>query len=194
MDPKTGKISVPVDKIRNLRQYFDNIAAKSGRYQGQALADESVAEAHGMAADAMREELAKQFPSIDILNKEYHFWKDAAKVVGDTIQRREGQAKPLGRKIIGAAGAATGFGVAGVKGLALGKVAGDSFEALMTSPAWNTISAVWKDKLAQFLANENRGEAEFWIRKMTKAAATETATSAPGRQPQTLLPAPAGTQ
>jgi hypothetical protein len=193
-DPQTGKLMVPIDKVRSLRQYYDSIAAKAGRYQGQALADESMSEAHGMAADAIREELAKQFPNIAVLNKEYHFWKDAAKVVGDTVMRREGQAKPLGRKLVGAAGAAAGFATAGVHGLALGKVAGESFEALITSPAWNTVSAVMKNNLAKALAQGNRGDAAFYISKMVKATGLEGIISARGSQAQTLSPAIAQTQ
>jgi hypothetical protein len=187
-DPKTGKMLVPVEKIRSLRQYYDRIAAKAGRYQGQALADESVAEAHGMAADAIRDELAKQYPNIDVLNKEFHFWKDASKVVGDTIMRREGQAKPLGRKLFGAAGGAAGLVTGGVQGLMLGKVAGESLEAALTSPAWNTVNAVWKDRLAKSLATGNRGATEFWIQKIVKGISTETVTGAVARPPQILQP------
>jgi hypothetical protein len=193
-DPQTGKLLVPIDKIRNLRKYYDGIAAKAGRYQGQALADESMSEAHGMAADAIREELAKAFPDISVLNKEYHFWKDAAKVVGDTILRREGQANPLGRKLAGAAGGAAGFATSGVHGLALGKVAGESLEALVTSPAWNTVSAVMKNKLAKSLAKGSRGESEFWIRKIVKSAGMASVISARTNQSQILTPALAGAQ
>jgi hypothetical protein len=54
---------------------------------------------HGRAADAIREEFAKADPSLAALNKEFSFWKNAEKVVDETILRREGQARPLGRKI-----------------------------------------------------------------------------------------------
>jgi hypothetical protein len=194
IDPQTGKEMIPVDRVRDLRQYFDGIAAKAGRYQGRELADESLAEAHGMAADAIREELAKQYPSIDVLNKEYHFWKDAAKVVGDTIERREGQAKPLGRKMMGAAGAAAGFGTAGVHGLVLGKVAGESLEALITSPAWNTVSAIWKDNLAKSIASGAKLQSEFWINKMIQATGIKGITAISVQKPQTLQPSLAAVQ
>lgn len=188
-DPKTGELLVPVDRIRNLRQYYDEIAAKAGRYEGKTLADQSMAEAHGMAADAIREELAKQFPSIDVLNKEYHFWKDAAKVVGDTIQRREGQARPLGRKIAGAAGAASGMALGGVKGLTLGRAAGEALETAITSPAWNTVSALLKDKLAQSLAKGAGAESEFYIGQIMKSIKLRTVTGLASPQAQTLVPA-----
>jgi hypothetical protein len=70
-NPQTGALEVPVDRVRKLRQYFDNIAAKSGRYEGKTLADQSAAEAHGLAADAIRQELAQQFPDIAKINKEF---------------------------------------------------------------------------------------------------------------------------
>jgi hypothetical protein len=184
MDPQTQKLMVPVDKLRNLRQYYDNIAAKAGRYQGQALADESVAEAHGMAADAIRDELAKQFPDIAVLNKEYHFWKDAQQVVKDTILRREGQAKPLGNKLMGAAGGAAGFATGGLHGLALGKMGAEGLETLVTSPAWRTVSANTKNKLANVLARGDRASAEFTIGNLVKTLGLESIISVRGNQSQ----------
>lgn len=175
-NPQTGALEIPVERLRQVRQYFDSIAAKAKRYEGKALADHSQAEAHGMAADAIRRELGQQFPSIDKLNKEYAFWKDVHQVISDTLLRRQGQAKPLGRKLGEAAGAAGGLAKAGLPGMALGRAALSALEKLTTSPAWGTISAVQKDKLAKALAASNRGGAEFWITKMTRVAATAHAT------------------
>ena len=188
-NPTTGVWEVPVERVRTLRQYFDEVAAKGGRYEGKALADQASAEAHGMAADAIRQELAQAFPSIAKLNKEFHFWKNVDKVVGDTVMRRQGQAKPLGRKLAGAAGAASGYATGGIAGLALGKTAMDTFEALVTSPAWGTVAAVTKDRIAKALASGNRSTAEFYIRKAAKAAATNAAASHPAES-QSLELAP----
>jgi hypothetical protein len=170
-NPQTGALEVPVERLRQVRQYFDRIAAQSGRYEGKALADQNMAEAHGMAADAIREEFAKAFPSIAKLNKDYSFWKNVHKVVSDTIERRQGQAKPLGRKIAAAAGTVAGSQAGGI-GAVLGRAGMEQLEALTSGPAWGTVSAVLKDRLAKAIAAGNRREAEFQITKMVRAAAT----------------------
>jgi hypothetical protein len=152
-NPSTGALEVPVDKLRQLRQTWDGVAALAKRYQGAELADYASGEVHGMAADAIREELGQQFPNIDALNKEYSFWKNVDKVVGDTITRRTGQAKPLGQKLAQAAGTAAGYATGGVGGAVLGREAMSALEKLTTSTAWGTVSAVMKDRLAGALAS-----------------------------------------
>lgn len=170
----TGKLEIPVERLRNLRQYFDNVAAKSGRYEGKALSDISQAEAHGMAADAIRGEFAKQFPSIAAINKEFSFWKNVEKVTGDTLMRREGQAIPLGRKIMqGAAQGALGA-THGPGGFILGKFVGDILERLTTSPAWGTVSAVAKDRLADAIARGHKAKIELVVREMARSAGLST--------------------
>lgn len=190
-NPITGKLEVPVDRLRALRQFWDALAAKAGRYQGTALADQSAAETHGMAADAIREELGKQFPNIAKLNKEYSFWKNVNQVVSDTIMRRQGQAKPLGQKMMRAAGGAAGMASGGVHGMALGAAAGDALEQLTTSPAWRTIGAVWKNDLAQALASGQGAKVEWLIQRALKpgAAATPSVLSGPTAA-HALVPVP----
>jgi hypothetical protein len=168
-NPQTGALEVPVDRVRKLRQYFDNIAAKAGRYEGKTLADQSAAEAHGLAADAIREELAQQFPDIAKINKEFSFWKDAQKVVDETVLRRTGQAKPLGRKLMGAAGTGAGFVTGGIPGAIVGRKVMDTLEQLTTSTAWGTVSAVNKDRLADALAKGSASEVEFWVSRIANS-------------------------
>src|SRR5262252_1087747 len=169
VNPATSELEVPVDRLRTLRQYFDKVAARAGRYQGTSLAEQNMAEAHGLAADAIRGELAKAYPDIAAMNKEYTFWKNALDVANSTLLRREGQARPLGRKIAGAIGAGVGFAKAGPVGLPLGKVAMDTFERVTTSPYWNAANAVMKDRLADALASGNRGAAEFYLGRIAAA-------------------------
>lgn len=179
VNPTTGVPEIPVDRLREMRQYFDDIAAQAGRYDGKTLAEKSMAEAHGRAADAIREELAQQFPDIAKINKEYNFWKNAKQVVDETVLRREGQAKPLGRKLVSAAAAAGGAAQFGPFGILLGKAAGDQFEALVTGPAWGTVSAVLKDRLANALAKGSRGEIEFYLQKiLTSTGGAKASTEA----------------
>jgi hypothetical protein len=92
-----------VDKLRQLRQTWDGVAALAKRYQSAELAGYASGEVHGMAADAIREQSGTQFPDIAALNEEYSFWKNVNQVVSDTITRRTGQAKPLKQKQAAAA-------------------------------------------------------------------------------------------
>lgn len=152
-NPQTGALEVPVDKLRQLRQTWDGVAALAKHYQGAVLADYAAGEVHGMAADAIREQLGAQFPDIDALNKEYSFWKNAEKIVSDTITRRQGQAKPLGQKLAQAAGTAAGYATGGMGGAVLGREAMGALEKLTTSTAWGTVSAVMRSKLADAIAS-----------------------------------------
>jgi hypothetical protein len=195
-NPETGAMEIPVERVRQLRQFFDKVAERAGAYDGNNLADWSQAEAHQMAADAMRQHL-NNFPGIDALNKEYSFWKNVNQVVSDTLLRREGQAKPLGRKIAGATMQAAGFGMGGVHGAIVGRMAGETLETLATSPAWQTVSAVLKDRLANALAAGREPEALFQIHKMAQEAAAGTTasreqSSAPAVAPNAGIRVPTG--
>jgi hypothetical protein len=182
-NPQTGVLEVPAATLRRVRQYFDSVAADSGRFAGRSLADASEAEAHGMAADAIREELSKQYPSIAEINKEYSFWKNVQRVVGDTVLRREGQVGGLTKKIAGAAGAAVGGANAGIHGAILGKVAAEQLEAAMSSAGWRTVSANYVNQLSRFLAKGDNAGANRTIAQITKALATAGASKATESEP-----------
>lgn len=182
-DPVTGDLTIPANKIRGVKQYFDDIAARAGRYSGTDLADQSMAEAHGLAADGIRKELASDHPDIAALNKEFSFWKNASQVVGDTIARKQGQSKPLGEQLARAGGF--------VKGGPLGAEAMGALTHAVRSPAWGTVSAVLKDNLADAIAAGNKASVEFYVRKIGQAGATAALS---GPELQTALPATAPSQ
>jgi len=180
VDPATGEMYLSAANARRVRQFYDQVTKDAGGFEGKNLSDKSIAGAHEMAADAIRDELSKNFPDIAKLNKEYSFWKDVARVVDDTMVRKQGQAKGLGKKIAGAAGAAGGFGSGGLAGAIVGKVALESLESMVSSPAWRTISAVTKDRLADALSKGNRGAAEHYIRVARGAVLAQEARMKPG--------------
>jgi hypothetical protein len=165
---------VPVEKLRQLRQTWDGVAALAKRYQGAELADYASGQVHGMAADAIREQLGAQFPDIDALNKEYSFWKNVDQVVSDTITRRTGQAKPLGQKLASAAGTAAGYATGGVGGAVLGREAMQALEKVTTSTAWGTVSAIMKDRLADALASGDTSTIVDLTSRVASRAAVET--------------------
>lgn len=179
-DPVTGEMYLTAENARKVRQFYDKVTKDAGGFDGKNLADKSVAGAHEMAATSIREELAREFPDIAKLNKEYAFWKDVGRVVDDSLTRKQGQARGLGNKIAGAAGAAGGFTTGGLHGAIVGKVALETLDSVTRSPAWRTISAVTKDRLADALAKGNRGAAEHYIRLMRATVISEGARKAGG--------------
>jgi len=157
---------IPAEKMRRLRQYFDKVSADAGRFEGSNMASRSTAAAHAEAADAIRSELAKVYPDIAAINKEYSFWKDLAKVSEDTLIRKTGQGKGLGTTMAGIAGQSVGLVQGGVPGLVVGKQSMEALSKAASSTAWRTIDAVAKDRLAKAIAKGSRGEAEAIIRQM----------------------------
>lgn len=177
-DPQTGELVIPADKLRQLRQYFDKVTKQAGGFDGTNLKQQSIAAAHEAAADAIRAELGKQFPDIAKLNQEYSFWKNVEKVTSDTILRRQGQAVPMTARMA----QAVGFAKAGV----LGAEAMKRLTMAMRSPAWGTVSAVLKDRLADAIAQGNAPGVTFYANKIAQQPAAPPAL--PGAAPAAIAP------
>lgn len=175
---------IPSGKLRQLRQYFDKVSADAGRFEGRNLADQSTAAAHSAAADGIREELAKAYPDIAKINKEYSFWKDLSKVVDDTIVRKTGHGPGLGATVMKGAAAAGGMASGGVPAAVVGAQTMGMLQRAANSTAWRTVSAVQKDKLANAIARGHRGEAERLIRMISATVTSATARSRPNQQPE----------
>src|SRR5215831_2499340 len=175
-NPTTGNLEVPVEKLRQLRQAWDEVATQAKVYSGKDLADAAIGKVHALGASAIRNQLAQDFPDIAALNKEFTFWKNVEDVVGDTVLRREGQAKPLGQKIAGAAGIAAGGLGGGVKGAVLGKQIMEGLTQLTSWTGYRTLSAVSKNRLANALASGNQSMILATMTPMLKAAGLEALT------------------
>lgn len=187
---ENGNRVIPVETARALRQYYDGVVKNAGGYDAKTLADSSTAAAHKMAADAIRSQLASDFPDIAKINKEYSFWKDVDRVTSDTLLRRQGQAStPLSRQIGRGAGAVVGGQVGGVPGSLLGGAIGSRITGMLNSGIMKTTSAVMKDRIANALAEGNPPAAEFYLRQAMRAAPIgQTMATAPGA----ALPVAAG--
>lgn len=170
---------IPAVKMRKLRQYFDKVSADAGRFEGRTLSDQSTAAAHSMAADGIREELAKAYPDIAKINKEFSFWKDLAKVADDTIIRKTGHGPGLGATVTKGLAAAGGMAGGGVHGMVVANESMGMLQRAVNSTAWRTVSAVQKDRLANALAKGNRGEAERLIRMIGATVTSAAARSRP---------------
>jgi hypothetical protein len=139
----------------------------------------SRAESAKMARGAIRDQLASDFPDIAAINKEFTFWKRMHEVVSDTVTRREGQAKPIGQKIAQAGGMAVGA-QGGLLPAVIGRYATGALEALATSPAWRTVSATTKGRLAKYIADGNRPMVETTLRSIQRSLAPAQVAASPG--------------
>lgn len=146
------------ESLISLRRIWDSTvaAAKSGKgFLVDDLGNFSL-EAKKEATNAIRAELAKKFPNLANVNKEFTFWKSVTDVLDATVQRKTGQAAPLSETAMRAAGAAAGLATGGISKAVEGGVLMGALQKLVNSTAWNSISAVQKFNLAKLLA-EGRG-------------------------------------
>lgn len=176
-NPETGALEVSVKQLRKFRQYADDVAARAGAYSGRDLAAHSTAEAHKLAGNGVREEMAKAYPDIAEINREFSFWKKAQQVVDNTIERKVGQQGGLGKKIAGAAAGAVGLANGGVITGILSKAAGEKFESIITSPAWRTVDANLRNRLADALVKGDKVQAGFYIQKIANTLGGAAASS-----------------
>lgn len=176
-NPQTGALETTVGALRQAKGFSDKIAAKAGAFEGRNLADDSLASMYETVGNASREQLAKNFPEVDELNKQYNFWKNAEKVGFETSRRQTGQQGGLQRSIANTVGtgvgAAVGSQIGGTAGTMAGAIVGakttDLLQKAMTSPGWRTTSAVTRQRLSDALANGNIPKAEFYMRQILNA-------------------------
>lgn len=183
-NPATGALEITVGDLRQLRQFSDMVAARSGAYAGRDIADQSLAAIYETTGNAARNQINQAFPHVEQANQQFNFWRNAERVADETVQRRVGQERGLLRTIgntIGASvGGAVGHSLGGTEGTVIGTVIGtgisDQLQKAMTSTAWRTASAVTKQRLADALAQGNMGAVEFYLGKILGAAASAKTT------------------
>lgn len=139
--PDGSKVFADVANVRQLRQILD-----TGK-QGFAFSDLDTATraAQKTLANGIRGAFAEQYPDIAKLNKDFSFWSNAVGVLQNTIDRKTGQTGLLRKGISAGLGSASGL-VSGhpVIGAGVGKLLSDFIE----SPAYHTVSAAIKNKIA----------------------------------------------
>lgn len=162
-----GIDDAPYESVRKLRQIWDNGVAQSKGFYGKTLAEGSKIEAQREATNAIRAELAREFPNMDKVNREFSFWSKANKVINDTLERTQSQQRPLTETIRRSAGAVGGASIGGPVGGVLGDIAMSSLTKLVDSTLWRTTSAIQKNSLANYLA---KGDLKKAIDLMTRVA------------------------
>ena len=168
-DPASGAFVIPASRARSIRQYWDSMAADAGRYAGADLANLSKARAYGLAADEIRAELASSTPSLANINKSYSLWKNASDLIESAVSREVGKAKGLGTKMVEAAATGAGLVKGGIPGAIASRATMSALESVIASPAWNTVSAVLKNKLANALARGNSASVESTLKSIQAA-------------------------
>lgn len=146
---------VTVKDIVTLRRIWDDQIAASREGHVLQPVDESTHMAlQGDAADAIRAELAKQYPDLDKLNKEFSFWKNVNTVMSATNLRKGGHAwLSMQDLLFGLGGAGGGFLGEGHAGAGAGGAgAAVLLSKAIKSTAWNTLSAGAKYRVADLLA------------------------------------------
>jgi hypothetical protein len=173
--------NISTESMRKVRQIWDASVSKAKGYAGKTLAEGSEVEAKRQAANAIRKELAKQYPELAKLNAEYSLWENTARIVEATQRRLSGN------QLTGRLLRDVGFGLTGsvIGGSGEGSPVTNAFAAagaieLLTSPGWRMVSAVAKNKLANALVSGAGKEA---IRRAVTAIKNEiTRSSAKSEQ------------
>jgi hypothetical protein len=150
---KLGEISA--QSLRSFRQILDNVFKKPDGIWDPDVAAASRRRATLAAANIIRDELAKQFPDIAKINREFHFWQTAYDILDRTLTRRVGQERPLGEQLFGAGGMTGGL-IKGGPAQAFGSAAAAATAVkLFRSTGWRTVSAVTKSRLANAISSGN---------------------------------------
>lgn len=141
------------ESLTQFKRYLQEKVSKSGAYYGKTLSEGSQIDAANEVERAIRRQLDTEFPDLAKINAEYKFWKDAEKVIKDTIERKRGQSGILRKGLSATVGAIAGAPFGGVAGGAGGAYLAKIGMEAFSSPAWKTVSAITKSRLANALAS-----------------------------------------
>lgn len=167
---QVGVEDAPYESVRKFRQILDKNIADANGFYGKTVAEGSLLDAKRETANAIRDQLAKQFPDMDRVNKEYSFWKKAQGVLSDTMTRTQGQRTPLTETISKAGGIAAGAVTKGIPGAILGDIVMGALSKIADSALWKTTTAVQKSRIADYLA---AGQLEKALQDITKIVASQ---------------------
>jgi hypothetical protein len=143
--------SVDFDSLLNLRRILDrSVADVKGFQLDPSMKSLELAQREG--ANAIRRELAQQFPSLARMMKEFSFWKSTEDLMTATGIRKIGQAPRFGERLLKAGtlmlSAATPGGIE--RGVVRAAEVGMLYK-LINSTGFHTISAVELDRLANVI-------------------------------------------
>lgn len=161
----SSKGLISKESLTELKSLWQKKVAKSGTYYGKTLAEGSQIDMLSTAEKAIRRQLDSQFPEVAKINAEYKFWKDAQKVINDSIQRKKGQTGVVRRGLSGIVGIGLGSS-GGFLGSTAGLLAMELLQEAMHSARWKTISSIVKDRIANALVNQRVGQLNLILRQV----------------------------
>jgi hypothetical protein len=166
--------SIPDAQLIKIRRVLDksvDIANKNfTKDEGLTLATQ----AKEGIANTIRNTLNTAHPNLGVANKEFSLWSDVEKIVEATLARRSTQSNGITRFIAPLIGGGAGFASGGTTKAVVGYFATDAAIRLFQSPAYKTISAVNKNKLAEYLASGKIKEALVLTSKLISGIRNET--------------------
>jgi len=148
---------VPVGEVIQLRRVWDKLVAETNGFQ-KTLKEGTKLNVIKNATNALRYELAKDFPDLNKLNNEFSFWKNVDLVITETLKRKTGQSIPLGEQMARSAGGVAGFTQGGFLGALGGAELTRRAVQMIRSPLWATVSANLKNKLADAIVSREKSE------------------------------------
>ena len=168
--------TAPPSTVWEVRQAIDKYVYKNGLTPDEAV--QAAAMTRRGAADAIRTELNSQHPTLAKLNNSFHLWRSMADLMQRNVTSEVGKfqfarnAGMVGRFLMGASiGGGTAYHQGGtpweVGGAAV--ALGIAFE----SPAWRTVSAVSKAKIANLLEKGDGQAAADLAARLTGATVKE---------------------
>lgn len=161
----TAEGQVSPQSLTQLKRLWQEKVNKSGAYIGKTLAEGSKVDMLSEAENAIRRQLDNKYPDIAKINAEYSFWKNAETVLQNTIQRKTGQTGLLRKGLAYGTGALVGTPL-GVGGVAGGALLTNLAVELFSSPAWKSVSAIMKNRLANLIARGKVEQAAELMRKL----------------------------
>jgi hypothetical protein len=163
-----------------LRKNIDNIVQSTNGFTRPLTPGAAAAVARDARA-VIQKELSKAVPNVEKLNDEYRLWKSLSHVAGETALRKTGQqglqgwmARGVGGAIGTVVGGLTGGMGGGVAGAMIGQQATKAVSDLVASPAWRTVSAVQKNRIANLLMSDKTEELLNLVGRLTGVAATRS--------------------
>jgi uncharacterized protein YjbJ (UPF0337 family) len=157
---------IPDPQLLKIRRVLDKSVAIGNKNftkeEGVSLAVEAK---EGMA-NSIRNVLNSKYPELGAANKEFALWSNVHKIVTATLERRSTQSGGITKFIAPIMAGGAGFAGGGGAPAIIGYFATQQAIKLFQSPAYKTLSAVNKARLADYLASGKIKEATLYTAKL----------------------------
>jgi len=158
--------SISTPTLRHYLQELSNtVASSKAGYAFKPMSEQATLSAQRTVSDVIRDEMAKSRPDINVINKEYTFWKDLQKIAKDTVDRKRGQVGGVRKVIAQAGGEAAGASIGGVPGAMIGGYVGNKLQGFLDSPAFKFINMSVKSKAADYIASGRPDKAVILLQR-----------------------------